>query len=403
MKIAILLSQFPALSETFILDQVRELLEAGHDIRVFAKHGSRTQKTHADVQKYHLMEKAHYYVSIPRHKTARLFKALFLAATHFHKNPAAVFSLLNIRRYGNLEKFFFSLSFLNERFDILHCHFALNGLIGAALKESGIAKRCITNFHGAEINKELLKVNKNHRNNFFKINDLFIANTEFTRQQAIKLGCPGDKITVMPVGFQMDMFPFFEKALGPEEKIRILTVARLVEKKGHAYALRAVAQAVELCKNIEYIIAGDGGLRNDLENLTKSLKLEPYVKFLGWVNREEVLRLYQQSHLFILPSVTAKDGDREGQGLVLQEAQAAGLPVISTLHNGIPEGVWDGQSGFLVPEKDVDALSEKLKYLITHPEVWPQMGRSGRKFVEERYDSKRLSQQLLGIYNKILL
>ena len=127
-----------------------------------------------------------------------------------------------------------------------------------------------------------------------------------------------------------------------------------------------------------------------------------YVKFLGAVEQNEVLNLYQKAHIFILPSVTASNGDREGQALVLQEAQATGLPVVSTLHNGIPEGVLDGKSGFLVPERDVNALAERLNYLIEHPELWPKMGFAGRKFVEEKYDIKKLTQQLVEIYQNLI-
>ena len=79
-----------------------------------------------------------------------------------------------------------------------------------------------------------------------------------------------------------------------------------------------------------------------------------------------------------------------------------GLPIVSTLHNGIPEGVLDGKSGFLVPERDVDALTEKLEYLIEHPEIWPDMGQYGRKFVEERYDINKLNQRLVEIYQNLI-
>jgi colanic acid/amylovoran biosynthesis glycosyltransferase len=120
------------------------------------------------------------------------------------------------------------------------------------------------------------------------------------------------------------------------------------------------------------------------------------------MTQDEVRELYADSHIFILSSVTAANGDREGQGLVLQEAQAMGLPVLSTLHNGIPDGVLDGESGFLVPEKDADALAEKLTYLIENPENWPEMGLAGRKFVEERYDINKLNDRLVKIYEQIL-
>jgi colanic acid/amylovoran biosynthesis glycosyltransferase len=100
--------------------------------------------------------------------------------------------------------------------------------------------------------------------------------------------------------------------------------------------------------------------------------------------------------------VTATDGDKEGQGLVLQEAEAMGLPVLSTIHNGIPDGVLDGKSGFLVPEKDVSALAEKLRFLLKNPEKWLEMGQAGRAFVEENYEINKLNDQLVEIYSKLI-
>ena len=188
------------------------------------------------------------------------------------------------------------------------------------------------------------------------------------------------------------------------EPIRILTVARLVEKKGLEYSIRAVAKVVNKHpkREIEYKIAGEGFLRDELKALILELGMDDKIKLLGWCDQDEVRKLFSESHIFILSSVTAESGDQEGQGLVLQESQAVGMPVISTLHNGIPEGVQDGRSGFLVPERDVDALAEKLEYLILHPEVWPKMGRAGRKYVEEHYDIKKLNQQLVKIYEELL-
>jgi colanic acid/amylovoran biosynthesis glycosyltransferase len=175
-----------------------------------------------------------------------------------------------------------------------------------------------------------------------------------------------------------------------------------VEKKGIEYAIKAIAKIAEDYPNIIYRIVGDGSLRESLEALVLDLKISDNVKLLGWMTQEQVRQLYDDSHIFILPSVTAADGDREGQALVLQEAQAMGLPILSTLHNGIPEGVLDGKSGFLVPERDVDALAEKLRYLVTNPEVWAKMGRQGRAYVEERYNIEQLNEQLVEIYQKLM-
>jgi colanic acid/amylovoran biosynthesis glycosyltransferase len=125
------------------------------------------------------------------------------------------------------------------------------------------------------------------------------------------------------------------------------------------------------------------------------------VKLLGWKNQTEVVQLLRDTHIFMAPSVTAEDGDQEGTPTVLMEALAQGLPVLSTRHSGIPEVVVEGESGYLVPERDVDALAERLENLLEHPEQWPAMGTAGRRHVEEHYDIDRLNDQLLSLYGKL--
>ena len=123
--------------------------------------------------------------------------------------------------------------------------------------------------------------------------------------------------------------------------------------------------------------------------------------FRGALEGEAVRGLMDQAHLFVLASVSV-EGDQEGQGLVLQEAQAAGLPVVATLHGALPEGLLPGRSGFLVPERDVDALAERLNFLVERPQLWPMMGDAGRRFVEERYDIRKLNSLLEGLYFKTI-
>src|SRR6266699_3238343 len=173
----------------------------------------------------------------------------------------------------------------------------------------------------------------------------------------------------------------------------IRTVGGLVEIKGHEYAIRAVAKMREKIPGVCYDIAGDGPLRRQLEALIGELKLETTVTLRGALDCASIQRLLEQAHLFVLASVSV-EGDQEGQGLALQEAQAAGLPVIATRHGALPEGMLPGESGFLVPERDVEALAERLSYLAEHLAVCLDLGRRGRIFVEEHYDLRKLSQQL---------
>ena len=291
---------------------------------------------------------------------------------------------------------------MGSEFDIIHSHFGPNGIIGAYLKEIGIPGKYLTNFHGYDVNSYPRIKGKDTYKNLFKVGDIFFANTNFTKQRLIQLGCIDSKIIILPVGLNLDRYKFIDRERQRNQPLTILSVGRLVEKKGHEYAIKAIKKIINLNKDIVYYIAGNGPMKKTLEKLIADLEITSYVKLLGAAEQNEVYDLYKKSDIFVLPSITASDGDCEGQALVIQEAQATGLPVISTFHNGIPEGLLDGVSGFLVNEKDVDALAERITYLIDHPEMRQKMGVEGRHFVESNYDIKLLNQKLICVYEKVL-
>ncbi len=403
MKVALFLTNFPTLPETFILNQITGLIDLGVDIDICASANPHEGKVHPQVEKYKLLERVIYSDSIaPLSK--RLTRGVKTVLMNFYKNPLAYTEAIKSR---SLRDIFYVNDFVANKskksYDLIHAHYGSNGLIGAILKETGVFRgKLVTSFHGYDFSKLINERGSETYKELFRIGDLFTANTNFTKGKLIELGCSKSKIVKLPVGMDINFFNFRERYLRDRSVVKLLTVARMVEKKGLEYAIKAVSRVAQKYSNIEYNIIGDGILRRRLEKLIKELGIGDKVNLLGWKTQEELQKLFQEAHIFILTSVTAGDGDMEGQGLVLQEAQAVGLPVLSTLHNGIPEGVIDGKSGFLVPEKDVDALAKKLEYLIEHPELWSEMGRYGRKFVEERYDIQKLNQRLVKIYEALL-
>jgi len=180
---------------------------------------------------------------------------------------------------------------------------------------------------------------------------LFLPVNEYFKNRLIKLGCSRDKILVHHSGIDINRFMFYKRQIVDHNRTKFLTVGRLVEKKGHLFVIEAIKRLVNKYSKIEYIIAGDGPLKTELLKLVNKYNLSSYVKFKGQITSSEAIDLYKEAHIFILHSVTARNGDMEGTPVVLMEAQASGLPVISTYHSGIPEVVIDKHSGFLVPEK----------------------------------------------------
>jgi colanic acid/amylovoran biosynthesis glycosyltransferase len=124
---------------------------------------------------------------------------------------------------------------------------------------------------------------------------------------------------------------------------------------------------------------------------------------LGWKTQQEVAEILGQAHVLLAPSVTAPSGDQEGTPVALMEAMAMGMPVIATRHSGIPEMVRDGENGFLVPERDPEALAERIAHLARHPEQWEALGRAGRAVVEREFDVNPLNDRLVEIYQRVAL
>lgn len=405
MRIAVVVGRFPVLSETFVLNQIVGLIERGHDVDILACAADATGASHPDVQRFELLKRTRYLFSggsIPQ----RLSRAWQLISS-IPRCPLMLPRALNVLKYGTEAA---RLKLLGAAatmvrlgdYDVFHCHFGPNGQRIAMLREvCSLSGRLLTTFHGYDVTMIPQERGPDVYRHLFSVGDFYTANTPYTAQRAISLGCPEERMVTIPMGVNLSRFRFKERRLSAGESVRVVTIARLVEKKGLEYAIRAVHKVTRPDRPILYRIIGDGPLRRHLENLIGALNIGHAVQLVGWKTQEDVAALCSDAHLFMLPSVTAADGDTEGQALVLQEAQAMGLPILSTLHNGIPDGVLDGQSGFLVPERDEEALADRLSYLVEHPNLWSAMGHAGRTFVEDRYDIEKLNDRLVTIFHAV--
>ena len=407
MKIAFILNQFPVLSATFILNQITGLIDLGHDVRIIAYADPQEPKVHPDIEKYNLFARTRYLPPIPKNKALCMIRALCLIMSNFHKAPVELLKFIKMfimRRKGlSLTRLYLLLEFIEGNFDIVQCHYGPVGIDGIFLKDAGIKAEICTAFHGFDMSRYPLTHGRNVYDDLFEKGDIFLPISEYWKKELIGMGCNADKIVVHRMGIDLDRFEYYEKDLDPARPVSILTIGRLVEKKGHEFAIKAVAELVEAGRDIEYTIAGDGPLKPDLEQLAGKYRLQDRVKFPGAVDQDQVRELYRESDVFILPSITADDGDMEGVPVVLMEAMAMGLPVVSTRHSGIGELVVDGESGFLLPEKDVAGLVEKMACLIDLPDIYRQMARRGREYVRQHYNITILNGQLQQVFEKLLI
>jgi len=404
MKIAFIVGAFPTLSETFILNQITGLLDLGHEVDIFANFNPNQGKVHPDVEAYRLMERTHYF-DMPANKLQRVLKAIGLLLVNFHKAPVKLLKALNVFGFGkdalSLRLLYALVAFLGREqdYDIIHCHFGPNGNLGARLKQLGVQGKLVTTFHGYDIRLGVEKGGSIYRQ-LFRSGDCFLAISDYNYNNLIHFGADPQKIVLHPVGIDLSKFPYRWRCASVKHSnsIVILTTARLVREKGLQYGIRAIGKLLQWNPglHLKYHIIGGGPLEEQLKRLVEELNLGKVVQFLGPMGQAEVVREMLQVHLFLLPSVA------EALPVTLMEAQAVGLPVVATSVGGTSEAIIDGKSGFLVPERDVDALAERLEYLIEHPELWPEMGRAGRRFVEEHYDIKKLNRRLVEIYEALL-
>ncbi len=289
----------------------------------------------------------------------------------------------------------------NRPYDIIHCQYGTLGKYFLGLKMSGLLSgKFVTAFRGHDITQHANSA-PGFYEELFQEGDLFLPVSRSLEQRLVDRGCDAAKIRVLHSGIDCSRFRFRPRAVEKNEAINILTIGRFVEMKGIVYGVEAVADLIQSGRKVRYDIIGDGALRGEIGMKIKQLGIESHVTLHGWKDQISVTDYLDRAHILLAPSVTAGNGETEGIPNVVKEAMAVGLPVVSTVHSGIPELVEDGVSGFLVPEGDARALTDRLACLMDHPERWESMGKAGRKKVEDDFDSEKLNDRLVTLYQEI--
>ncbi len=286
---------------------------------------------------------------------------------------------------------------------LLHAHFGVAGCRAVRLKRR-VGIPLVTTFYGVDASRHLRAPEKQEAlRRLFREGDLFLALGGDMVGRLRAAGCPEEKIRIQRLGVDVEQIAFRPRQW-PEDDRRVVLLycGRLVEKKGILYALEAFARLADRWKNLEFRIVGGGLLRPAVERAVRRMNLQDRVVLRGVLPHAEALKEMQNAHLFVLPSLTAPDGDMEGTPTVLLEAQASGMPVVSTYHADIPEVVLDGETGFLAPERDSRVLADRLSYLLENPDRWPEIGLAGRRHIERRYNIHREVQNLEKTYADLL-
>lgn len=398
MRIAVLVNSFPSLSQTFILNQVTGLIDRGHDVDIYTRQLTDDGPVHEDVEGYGLLERTHLLRKPPPGFLYGLGGLRRLIAS-FPRCPGLLLESLWYRRRG-AQCLASALTIRSdlEDYDVLHCHFGCNGELGALLKLLGIRARVVTTFHGYDI-RDGLERGSHLYQRLFDAGDCVLSISRYNEDNLKLLGLAPGKIVYHPVGIDLRKFtwrePRCDSSAGP---VRLVTVARLSEEKGLDCGLRALKLVVDRLpeRRILWTILGSGPLAGPLEALAGKLGIQESVRFLGEATQQAVIRHLHESDLFVLPSLA------EALPVSLMEAQAVGLPAVTTRVGSTDEVVADGESGFIVPPGDAEALAEKLLFLVTHPHEWKAFGEAGRENMERTFDIQRLNDRLIEIFRDVL-
>ncbi len=290
---------------------------------------------------------------------------------------------------------------------ILHSHFGSMGWENLkAARMLGL--KHIVSFYGLDVNYLPLHGWTERYLELFDSVDLVLCEGPHMARCIVELGCPTEKVRVHHLGVCVDEIEFKPRRWEGSEPLRVLLAASFREKKGLPYALEAVGR-FRRHTPVEVTIIGDAG-GSDQDQLEKQRVMDvlkkhdlmPKTRLLGFQPHDVLFTEAYGHHIFISPSVTASTGDTEGGAPVtLIEMAATGIPIVSTTHCDIPEVILDGQTGLLARERDVDGLVDRLMYLASHPDSWPEMTKRGREHVEAHFDARRQGERLAHMYEML--
>lgn len=316
LRVAFVVGVFPAVSETFIIDQICDLIDRGIAVEVFSfKKGSELNISQRYFD-YHLAERTHY-LAMPARRVARIIGTLITIPQLLIKNPRALLRSLNVIQYRDaawsLRLFYWSAPFFDRCFDLYHCHFGVVADDFLIIRDIiGMKEKMVTTFYGYDVSTVVREHGPHIYDRLQKESSLFFVMSENMRDRVIAFGFDPSKVIVHPVGINTAQYPFSERRVRPDEPINIVSVGRFVEKKGFDDLLQALAIVkAKTNRAFRCHIIGDGPLKAQLHELAQSLQVEDRLTWHGFMSIQKIVEFFKDMHFFVQPSKTARNGDME--------------------------------------------------------------------------------------------
>jgi len=277
------------------------------------------------------------------------------------------------------------------RYDILHVQWPIpQGVFGLVARKAH-SGRLVATFHGADlVLVQRFPFLRGFLRHFVAQCDDFSVNSSYTARELTRL--TGEVPRIIPFGIHLPPEQDWPATPG-----RILTVGRLIPRKGHLYLIRAMAHLSDL-PDAHLVIVGSGNEREALEAEVQRLGLEERVTFTGRVSDEELEADYKSCQVFVLPAIVDESGDTEMLGMVSLEAMRYCKPVIASNVGGIPDIVVDGESGVLVPQKDPKALAAAIRRMLTDEDWAREVGHAGYRFARAHFSWESVTAATRAMY-----
>ncbi|MGE0772462.1 MAG: glycosyltransferase family 4 protein [Cyclobacteriaceae bacterium] len=309
-------------------------------------------------------------------------------------------SVIGIDRYyfgssvNNMERMF-----RDQPFDVLHAQFGFSAVRILPLARQ-MKKPLVVSFHGFDASRLLRK--RSYRLALQKVFDYASAIVICNPLMAEALPLKSDQLPkVHWVPYGIDLNRFTRSARAQADKVHLLHVGRLIEKKGVPDLVKVFLDLRKKYDWIELHVVGNGPDEGECRRLAQTPGYENAVIFHGWKAPGEVKQLMEESHIFVLNSRVASDGDQEGLPNGILEAMAMEMAVVSTRHAGIPEAIQHRQEGLLVQERDNEALGTAIEELILQPDLRLKMGVAARKKVQGKFTAEAMHLRLADIYRSV--
>jgi len=400
---AYIVSAFPKLSETFILYEVLFLVRAGFDVCIYTLRRIREPARHAAA---HQLESR--VVRRPFVSTAILRDNLAMAITR----PGRYWGTLASLARGMLPSPHFLLKSLvlwpkavhyarmMERAGVrhVHVHWATHPATAAFITKriTGIGYSVTAHAHDIYVDQTMLPEK-------LRAADLIVAISQFNKKLVLELVPDLDpgKIHVIRTGADTTRFRprKGERRPGP---IRLLSVGRLAPMKGFSYLIKACAALYKRGLGFELTIVGGGKLQTELLRLIDQTGTSDVIRMPGPLSQEDLMPLFADADIFVMPSVVLPSGLKEGIPVALMEAMASGLAVVATRISGIPELVEDEVGGLLVPERQAQALADAIQRLADDESLRERLGRAARTRVESEFDLEDNARKLSRLLAELL-